>query len=197
MAVGLLRSNGTERHAPLELREYGWNFLPAGVPDRDRAVTRPLQRARKIAGVLPPTMRGLTELLTILAPNQLVGFCQRVEIAGSRPLLDEVRVERVKGAIERRLTVTALESDRKVIQRALAHINPATCRPPIDALTPSCTGQGDVAFSATAAEMHGRLLAGPSTAGWPVLARMVGNGVEFFPPPPAERFVLAVDPRDP
>jgi hypothetical protein len=115
----------------------GWHYLPDGTPNRDREVERPIQSARhKIAGVLPCTMRPLAEILTLLGPDRLAEFCERVEIAGSHPLLEPDRVARLQSAITRRLSGVPRQSDRKTISRLLKHIEPTACRPPIDVLSP-------------------------------------------------------------
>src|SRR5271167_157984 len=116
---GPVRMNGEDRlvHG-IALREFGWNYLPPRIPSYDRAVKRPLGAAKtKIAGVLPPSMRGLTETLTIVRGSNLPTLVNHLEIVGSRPLLDSVDVERLKAAIERRLLGRPVRHDRKIIER--------------------------------------------------------------------------------
>jgi hypothetical protein len=167
---------------------YGWHHVPEDVRNRDRAVERPLQTARqKIAGVLPPKMRRLTEVLALVGPDQLLSFCERVEIRGSRAL-DAGQVKRLRSAIERRLAATPQESDRKTIERLLGHIDPKVCQPPVGRLHPALVVGQPVAISATAAYLDGSIIGRPSAAGWPVIGHLGPQGIELNEPPPAKGF---------
>lgn len=121
------------------LASYGAHHVPRQVANRDRLVDRPLGTMRhKVVGVLPLRMRCLSEMLYLVGLGQLEAFCDRVESTGSRPLLDRRQVERLRGAVSRRLDPgkfgVATEADRKTIARLLRHIDPAVCRPPVDSL---------------------------------------------------------------
>ena len=96
---------GASNGGPLPpLASYGAHHVPRQVANRDRLVDRPLGTMRhKVAGVLPLRMRCLSEMLYLVGPGQLEAFCERVEITGSRPLLDRRQVERLLGAACRRL----------------------------------------------------------------------------------------------
>lgn len=174
-----------EQRAALPLHaSYGWHHVPANVSNAPRLVERPLGTVRtKVAGVLPPTMRSLAEMLCLLGSNKLTGFCERIEIKGSRPLRDQRQIARLQNATWRRLEGSPAASDRKTISRLLKAIDPAICRPPIDHLDPALVVGQPIAFSASALYFGGSVVGVPSAAGWPVLGYLGPTRVELSEPP--------------
>ncbi len=187
-----------DRCEPLPpLVSYGWHHVPSGVRNRDRLVDRPLQTARrKIAAVLPPTMRCLAEPLSLPAPGQLEAFAERVGVRPGRRLRDAGQIASLQAAIERRLTDQPRDSDRKTLERRLRDIDPVACWLPIDSLEPSLVEGEPVAVNATAAYLEGRIVGAASASTWPMIGRVGENGIEpNDPPPPISefRFVKSLD----
>jgi hypothetical protein len=184
MVPGRLAITVGEPLPPLAM--YGWHHVPGDMPNRDRLVDRPLGTLRKnVAGVLPPSMRSLAEVLCLVSSAQLVNFCGRLDIRGSRPLTDGAQVERLQLAVRRRLDPDqrSSESERKDLRRLLKRINPLECRPPVGYLDPALRPGEPVAFSASALHYGGSVYGVPSAPGHPVIAQLGTAGIELYGPP--------------
>ena len=160
---------------------YGWNHLPSTAhkthDERDLAGTT----RNKVAGVLPPTMKCLAEMLCVLPPDLLPTLCARVEIAGSRPLRRQGEADELLSLARLRLRGNgeANDTQRKQLRRQLERINPAACRPPIDELDFRLKPGDPVAVSASQLHLQGQVVCVPSTANHPVVGSLSSQGLEL------------------
>lgn len=182
---------------------YGWNHVPPTAhktnDERDLAGTT----RNKIAGVLPPTMKCLAEMLCQLQPDQLPDFCARIEITGTRPIRRQGEANELLGLARLRLRGKGETNDtqRKQLRRQLERINPVVCRPPIDHLGPPLKPGDVVAVSASQLHLYGRVVCLPSTANHTVVGSLSPQGLELAAVPSPrdilERWKRSVDPDPP
>ena len=167
---------------------FGWNHLSPGVQtdaERDLAGTT----RNKIAGVLPPRMKCLAELLCLLPPDRLAEFCGRIEIAGSRPLLRQSDADQLVSLARLRLRGDATDTQRHRLRRLLERIDPAVCRPPVDHLDPRLQIGDAVAVSASQVHLNAQVVCVPSAANYPVVGMRGPKGLELADTPSPRELV--------
>ena len=189
MAHGTVRLN-IEQGEPLPAHaSYGWRHIPAselqGMTDAHRDLAGSVRN--KIAGVLPPAMKQLAEVLCLMPFDRLGDFCARVSVSGGMSLAGDEADDLLYLATLRLRGQGMGGTRRKRFRRRLGRINPRVCRPPVDSVHQSLRAGDAVSVSASQIYLHGRVACLPSAPDCPVLGVMREDGSLELATPPSPR----------